>query len=84
MQRELAPRVRAGLLEGCKPSCVSCSDTKGLANDAGGRAAQGAARTMPQSLVEAWPLLPEAVRTGIVAMANCAFDDGQQYAESPM
>ena len=57
-------------VEGFKPSCVSCSDTKGLTNDAVERAAQGAARTMPGSIVEAWPQLPIEARRAIDFMAR--------------
>ncbi len=55
-------------LEGCKPSYVSCSPTKALANGEEQRAAQGAARTMPASIFEGCALLPEAVRMGILVM----------------
>ncbi len=57
-------------VEGFKPSCVSCSDTKGLTNGEVERAAQGAARTMPGSIVEAWPQLPIESRRAIDFMAR--------------
>lgn len=70
---------------GLEPLSASSSDGQGLGQTSNARAAKSdasdhkTAATDPdlRAVVDAWPMLPDAVKAGILAMVRTSIDGGQ-------